>query len=419
MSSTNANAKTGAEVHATVNQIEPIIQKTAAASKTHHKPSRHTSFTTCFFICSVTVISFSSLHHFLDTTRFNFNTNARPSVKTEIENPLWVQLSYEESIPYLNQDCKNQKFKHCCYGQCRKEINKIDVKKVLWKWNTDENREGEQSTGNRRHLANLTDVLEYMERRKINRDKSCNINFAGASLSKDHVMAATCQLTNNAGYELTSCNTTDHLGKKSYGTDSEVSCQSSDYDIPHFVFENKEAKACPKVVVSWISLKRKQKYVKRTMMKMLRDESFENGFVNVYNWGVHCNDHDKKCLSNKIEKTLIPFVNNTKYDHWRFLFREHEPQHFNTAGGVYEEGKKDDECSAIKGKPDNWRNEEVVNILKRHNLTKKVRIIHLFDALVPLWQLHHPADCTHYCYNPFRFDLTWDGMLNALKEYDQ
>jgi hypothetical protein len=46
-----------------------------------------------------------------------------------------------------------------------------------------------------------------------------------------------------------------------------------------------------------------------------------------------------------------------------------------------------------------------------------VPIVRIFNALKPKWDFHsdNSGDCTHYCYTPWRFHLTWDGMLKGLQ----
>lgn len=328
------------------------------------------------------------------------NTTA---INNNINEKKWIPLSPEEKAHYINQDMSSSKFQHCHYGQSRRIDRVCDIDNVLWKWN--ENRTG----ANR--LANITNVLDYMEERKKDKDESCNIIIAGASLSHDTYMGAYCQLE-QAGYVATSCITG---GEPIYGDDAYVTCDSRDLYISHFFLENPHATSCPKIALVF-NHPEQTKYMAR-LEKLAEDENFKNGFVMMYNWGVHCNDKETPCLRPMLEETFIPLLTNPKFDHWTILFREHEPQHFSTPGGLFIKGQGW-RCSRATVKADNWRNEEVVQILKDHNLTSKVPIIPLFDALEPLTSMHVVGDCTHYCYNPFRFEVTWDGLLNALKQYD-
>jgi hypothetical protein len=338
-----------------------------------------------------------------------------PPLEASEQQPFWVKLSPQGIEPYT--DCSNDTFQHCCVGQCRLHHGSLKPEDVLWKWNDE--REGA------RPLANLTDVLNYMESRKVYPEKSCNIFFSGDSTTSDHTMAATCQLT-KAGYKLTSCN--PKIGGVHYGNDTQVVCDSNQLDFPHFILENPTAKSCQKVVIVFDDTTHHERYKEITF-----GSSFQNGFVAVFSWGVHCNGsgiHNetagKECLQKKLDEFFLPYVSKSIYNHWTFLFREHEPQHFNTKGGLFESGQMNAhkaQCVDTNGKAKNWRNEETARIISKHNKnhpTKKVYTIPLFDALEPLWQNHNSQlrDCTHYCYNPFRFDVTWDGMLEALKAHD-
>jgi hypothetical protein len=334
-------------------------------------------------------------------------------LKLSEQQPFWVKLSPQEIEPYT--DCSNDTFQHCCVGQCRQHHGSLKPEDVLWKWNDE--REGA------RPLANLTDVLDYMESRKVYPEKSCNIFFSGDSTTSDHTMAATCQLT-RAGYKLTSC--LPQIGGVAYGNDTQVVCDSSQLDIPHFILENPTAKSCQKLVmVVDVISNHENGQNNDSFREMTFGSAFQNGFVVVFSWGVHCNT-SKGCLQRRLKKSFLSLASKSIYNHWTFLFREHEPQHFNTKGGLFEVGQMNKhkfQCVNTNGQASNWRNEETARIISKYNKnhpTKKVYTIPLFDALEPLWQNHNSQldDCTHYCYNPFRFDVTWDGMLEALKAHD-
>ena len=326
--------------------------------------------------------------------------------------PLWDRLSLEESREYVNQDCSAHPFKHCCLGQCRQGHLKQDKTDVLWKWN--EKREESY------HLAKLPDVLDYFASNIQNQpDSSCNIIFAGDSLSSDHAMAASCQLL-SSGYKLSSCNLKP-MGGPIYGSDVNATCESNIYpSTAHFALENKMAKSCLKVLIMFIDIKAVVKELAQPHNKIVNDI----GGLIVFNWGVHCNEETDDCLRSTLSDagSILPMAtgtNATKYKQWRFLFRETEPQHFDTTDGTYQPGKhRSQTCVSTSGNGDNWRNERIASILSNHGLTNKIQTIPLFEALLPLWQLHRKPDCTHYCYSPFRFDITWTGMLQALSAYD-
>ena len=322
-------------------------------------------------------------------------------VSTIVEEPLWVPLTEEEKIPYLHQNISELPFEHCALGQGRKIESKCDIDQTLWKWN--ENRPDATSP-----LANITNLLEYIAQRSPNSD-SCNLAFFGDSLSSDHRMAATCQLY-NLGYKQKNCALATHGPNfnSKYGNDTLKICDSG--------FENPFSHTCKKVFIASRDISRPS--VLDFFAKFKATNNLDD-FVILINWGVHCNDKNVPCMKPMIEESIIPFVKDPRFANDTFLFREHEPQHFPTSGGLYERQAYGQSCSMpLSGKYDNWRNEEALDVFKEHNMTKDIPIVPIYDALKPLWFMHASPDCTHYCYSPFRFDLTWDGMLKALKAYD-
>lgn len=375
-----------------------------------------------------------ALNHYLDNHEdlHDHTSNLAPQhQEAENDQPKWLKLTPEEMQSYLqgtnNNTACNSPFQHCCIGQCRQSYNKIPVGEALWKWNED--RPGA------RPLAKLSHVLDYLEKRKTSSESSCKLSFYGHSLSADTVMGAVCELI-QSGYKLKSCNP-QKLGASQVGEDVGVQCERNnelDASVAHFMLESDSTttSSCQRIVIALVHVLdplRQQKKVSDAMTELQRYTNDDDGFVHVYNWGVHCNAKNTKCLKINLERTLIPYVKSEKFKNFTFLFREHEPQHYNNdIGGVFDFAKKaerrDQTCGDVSSKErgkevDNWRNEEAIETLAAHNLTKMVPRIRLFDDLVPLWQLHAGGgDCTHYCYNPLRLDLTWDRLLSALKEYD-
>jgi len=183
------------------------------------------------------------------------------------------------------------------------------------------------------------------------------------------------------------------------------------FPFDHFLLENNSTNACQRVIVLF-TIERPAKNVLSTF----------GGGVVVFSWGAHCNDPG--CVRSFLAENLLPFVRgshiNNIYPHWKFLYRESEPQHFDTPGGNFVKGLRRGQCVPTRGTGNNWRNEEAAGLLTEYNLTKRVPIVRIWHALEPLWQLHDNqysknADCTHYCYSPWRFDVTWDGMMKALR----
>jgi hypothetical protein len=109
---------------------------------------------------------------------------------------------------------------------------------------------------------------------------------------------------------------------------------------------------------------------------------------------------------------------------WHILWRETEHQHFSTPNGYFKEGESRNRCCAIANSSNNYLNEEANKFLSNLTLTNNMTIpvIPLAKASEPLYFMHlyhdrtkKTFDCTHYVYSPWRFEVTWDGMLQALK----
>ena len=296
-------------------------------------------------------------------------------------------------------DCSNLPFQHCCVGQCRQSAFKIRKGMSLWKL-----------TGPSRSLANLTDVLKYYDGISKQSGQPCTIIFAGDSLSSDHAMAANCELL-NSGYELISCST-KRLGGAQYGNDTSVRCKTNVHHFTHFLLQNNATNFCKTVLIAFSGLR-------SSLLKSIISSLNENTGLVVFNWGVHCNDNQSGCITSMLSSEILPLVSefgDAEHAKWRFLFRETEPQHFKTDDGNFDGGHvcAPAKSSENKVESSNWRNKEAERFLSTRNLTGRIKTVRLHDALVPLWQLHHPMDCTHYCYDPYRFDVTWDGLLNAI-----
>ncbi len=311
---------------------------------------------------------------------------------------LWIRVSPKESRIMSNEDtCASHPFKHCCLGQCRQADSKLSKSDVLWRLNG--------------KLSTLSDVLNrFPNNIQHDPDSSCNIYFAGDSLSSDHAMGANCELL-HSGYKLKSCNTKT-LGGESYGNDRSVQCQSNFYpSLTHFILENDNASSCKKVGIFYSGLDMAAHKFREA--PTLNDE----GGLFVFNHGVHCNNEG--CLVSYLKSHVLPLVagkNAAISKKWTFMYRETEPQHFDVSDGNYNPSHhKSNKCTPIEeDKVNNWRNEEVESFLRNNGLKQQIQTINLYNDLLPLTQLHHDGDCTHYCYNPFRLDVTWNGMFQAL-----
>jgi hypothetical protein len=102
------------------------------------------------------------------------------------------------------------------------------------------------------------------------------------------------------------------------------------------------------------------------------------------------------------------------------MYREHEPQHFYKPGGIWNWRRNAMECNTniTRDMYDNYRNEEAEVYLRSAFGANDVPIVRLFDALKPLGKLHYGLpDCTHYCYSPWRFHVTWHGMIIGIRKF--
>jgi len=206
------------------------------------------------------------------------------------------------------------------------------------------------------------------------------------------------------------------MGGHSYGIDLAYACSQELYDITHFQLENPDAEACQTVVVGKVGPEfDEQNLINQVSRFFSSDDNDNDSGILLFNWGVHCNDHDVSCMTEILDK-LVTLTKLEKLRKVQIMFREHEPQHFGTETGVYK-GKSSQQCRAIE-KVDDWRNEVAEAFLELNGLKERVKTVSIFKSLLLLYQIHHIGDCTHYCYNPLRFEVTWKGILNAMEEFE-
>lgn len=300
-------------------------------------------------------------------------------------------MPFRDQEPYT-QPC-NHTFRHCCLGQCRQlRFQHPNASQLFQKWSLP--------------LATLEDVLVY----RHYHNQPCTLYFIGDSLSTDHSMSAVCQLM-EAGYELgETCN--PDFGRGPWG-ESNIRCNSNGtfhLDWPPYVeLLHPKRNICPRVVVAGSVVAASKAGVEDDPRMKHSSALIKEGGIMVWNIGVHCDD--PACLGNKLERHFLSAYEKREdlYSNWDIMWRETEPQHFDSEGGGYR-NRRSQQCRS--GKVDNWRNKFVEGWLQKH--ATNVPIVRIFDALEPLWEFHYGSgDCTHYCYSPWRFHLTWDGMLRG------
>ncbi len=324
----------------------------------------------------------------------------------------WIRpssLEIEQIKASNKKSCKNP-FQHCCLGQGRQEQYRIDENDSFWKpvFQNDTQRD----------LHSFLDAIDYFgATQNRGNDKPCTVIFYGDSLSMDHVMGAVCSLLED-GFELKSCNPL--LGGQSYGADSNVKCAENIHpDKSHFLLENKDHPTCSQVLIAVPSHCCSAGHRLETFQSWFDSDDW--GGLVIFNWGVHCNSkHDiETCMSETLGPVLELAKDDAVTQRWTFIYRETEPQHFNTPGGVWdvELAKKNQtlfrQCSQFQGRADNFRNEFAVQLFEQHNLS--LATIPIFSALESFTKLHYDGeDCTHYIYNPIRLQITWEGLYNVL-----
>ena len=209
--------------------------------------------------------------------------------------------------------CSNPMFRHCCLGQCRQERLSVAPDRVKYQYTSNN---GAKSVTSHRYqnldppLPYIVDVLNCHWSRRHRESPSkdadpCNILFVGDSLSSDHAMAVGCELS-AFGYRLVSCNPF-FGGIKKYGNDSSVNCTKNLYPShPHFMFEKTESTTyksmCKSINVMVSFLK------PSTVNSVL--STLDSGIA-LFNWGVHCNEHET-CLQEYLEQHYLPIFQEKK-----------------------------------------------------------------------------------------------------------
>ena len=325
----------------------------------------------------------------------------------------WHHLTGEEAEQDIlaNQSVCKKPFEHCCLGQGRQQVVKVDDYEALWKLkNTDDES---------LQLGTFGDVLNHYPA-GLSKESMCPFAFIGDSLSSDTAMGAVCE-TLRLGYKLKSCDPLRMGAEGVYGKDLHVACEENRYNnngttaSVHFLLENENSRSCPSVLIVF----EQQADLGMTYMP---SAILELGGIVIFNWGVHCNADDG-CIDNVLSP-LLQSAADQKYPHWRFMFRESEPQHFATPGGLYHKDHavpEDHTCANFRGRIDNWRNIKVVKMIEDWDMKEQIPVLPISSALEPLISLHYDGpslplgDCTHYVYNPHRLGVTWDALLTVLQ----
>jgi len=317
----------------------------------------------------------------------------------------WTDVPAHEAkaYPFVDPTNKHQKcphvFQHCCIGQCRWMDNRHPNPTVLLKkWSIP--------------LASMLDVLSALHQS----GKGCNIFFYGDSLSEDHLMAAACELM-QVGYSIVECNSNvgpqenDRVGER-----DNPACNSSLRE-PSFRLRYSGDASAGGIACKDVMIVSSKNYRSLDAIEMFAPFSDGGGIV-VASYGANCGKNRTTCVEGWYRDTFLKAVVDPALKKWAFAFREIEPPHFSNPGGQYEGPNKT--CTSV---PVNqiwdWRNKAAIKALGTYYSAGNLPVIPLFQALAPLHFFHNSEseDCQHYCYSPWRFQLTWEGMVRVLDSF--
>lgn len=317
----------------------------------------------------------------------------------------WIKVPTEERGPQCSSHAEGINLKRCCVGQCRKSPTIIrsdqpQYEDLFLKPDMPDLVSMPRMLQHLHHFV-LQKELERRNGKTRRRTKpidTCVLWYVGQSLTQDQASAAICKLT-SLGYEIPDkkkCNIDDMDGLLS--GDCELQSQSNPY--------------CPKIRV-------RHTYEHALWQRRRNSYPDEAGPI-IYNYGVHANSVMEFRAWMEDKFTDADFQAIKSYGAYRgqvgrypFMWREHEPQHFATSDGTY--GGQASKCQDA-GVYDNYRNEAAFRFFERNGVLDKIPIIKSFNALRPLSAFHLGfGDCTHYCYSPWRFDLTWHGIALGLQ----
>ena len=357
----------------------------------------------------------------------------------------WVHVGIRDQEVYGIHDpaCRTRTgFRYCCLGQCHQpHLQHPNSSQLLLKYVAEEGRE----------LSNFHDLIKEYKKQKLEessnntRESNCNFVFLGDSLSNDHAVSALCQtlmLRDEAGqyvYEISSMSCRPRPFGSNDGNNStwckNATNSGTTQKYKHLVYTELERSSSR--TVSSNDDNNSQPFCDRLLLVQVRlwnpaqnsvfpDIPFainellklESGGIMLWNWGVWCNQPRTGCVENVLRQSLLHIVNDQRFpqNRWKFMYRETEPQHFRTPSldGTFSPDVPI-ECAPIDH-PATWRNDEAKQFLKDQGLFNTlVAWVPIADALSDMWSFHHPHDCTHYCYSPWRLHLTWDGMVHGLR----
>lgn len=345
----------------------------------------------------------------------------------------WIPLTQQERVDYQQSEklvCDNP-FRHCCLGQGRQIFTQHQNTSQLYvKWSEP--------------LASLSTVLEYMAEHAI----PCNLWFFGMSLTGDQTIGALCELLRDGGYELDAEQCVPYENERWHEREA-LDCflannltSGGDRPSQYYQLTNPRTASCPRVTLAHSNV--------YALPPPRASPLYRRGGVMIVNHGAHCKEEG--CVTSRLGEIFTPrFLDMAERHRWTLMYRETERQHFDTPNGYYanykvtrrgcrpiadanrrakENNDRDSSSTQESGNgiattdEDDYKNVEAQTFFQDLKLqtNRSVPIIPLAAATKPLHYMHSydierdAHDCTHYVYTPWRFPLTWDGMLRGLRQ---
>lgn len=252
-------------------------------------------------------------------------------------------------------------------------------------------------------------------------NRQCDITFIGDSLMSDTMVAMECQLITIGYKNLTEC-VFAHIGKDSYYTNTNYVCDNSTINNQNTrtlqfqrQFMNQQSKSCPIINLLFIKIEllyeiTTDEYIKNFIQRS-KDDSNNRKTLLLVNYGTHSNDKEHLVSTYlKMVQTLKVLLNQPNY---KVLWKEIEPQHFQSSNGYFNTKLKNLSCLNTIQKYDNWKT-TILEDLIASNKFPSLPIIYIYNDTLPFSFLHQQPDCTHYCYLPYRFTLLWNKLTDLL-----
>ena len=139
------------------------------------------------------------------------------------------------------------------------------------------------------------------------------------------------------------------------------------------------------------------------------------GSLVLLNWEVRCNS--RQCMEDTIKELIAPAAEiASKNGAFDVIWRSAETQHFHTedGSGRYTQLLDRDSCAEITDPSESWYRKNVIQHDFLDNYPN-MSVVPVGMWSLPDYWMHHPGDCTHYCYAPARFTRVWRSIRDILR----